>query len=182
MAALLQDEEEIEVCSRGDRWLVSWQSPAEPPRGQRHGAAGICVDNDGKLVLISTDEISWDFPAGRPEGEEEWKETLCREVREEACAVVTTARLLGYSRGHRLHGEEIGPALVRSIWIAQVDLLDWNPQFETCFRKRVSPSEALQIVLPEYERLWARAFQAADWGTSIMPNTAEDNHPLKGTA
>ena len=127
-------------------------------------------------------EISWDIPAGRSEGEGEWEETLCREVREEACAVVTKARLLGYSRGHRVQGEEIGPALVRSIWLAQVGLLDWNPQFETRFRKRVSPGEALQLVLPEYERFWARAFHEAKCGISITPNTVAAGHPLKGTA
>ena len=161
MTARLQDAEEIEICSRGHRWLTSWHSPTEPPVGKKNGAAGLCLNKDGQLVVISTDESAWDFPAGRPEGDEEWEQTLRREMLEEACAVVTEARLLGFARGRRLEGDTIGPPLVRSIWFAQVDLLEWNPQFEVRFRRLVSPSQAIKLVLPEYERLWARAFHEA---------------------
>lgn len=161
MAALLQDAEEIEICSRGHRWLASWHSPTEAPTGKKDGAAGICVNKDGKVVVISTDGISWDFPAGRPEGDEDWEETLRREMLEEACAVITGARLLGFSRGRRVEGNEIGLPLVRSIWFAQVDLLEWNPQFEIHFRKLLSPIQAIKLVLPEWERLWSRAFYEA---------------------
>ncbi len=140
---------------------MSWHSPPEAPVGTKHGAAGICVDKNGKVVVISTDEISWDFPAGRPEGDEDWEQTLHREMLEEARSVVIEARLLGFSRGRRVEGDKIGPPLVRSIWLAQVNLLDWNPQFEIRFRKLLLPPQAIKLVLPEYERLWARAFYEA---------------------
>lgn len=164
MAALLQDAEEIEICSRGHHWIASWHPPDIAPTGREDGAAGICLNKDGEVVLISTDGISWDFPAGRPEGGENWEQTLRREMLEEACAVVTTARLIGFSRGRRVEGVEIGPPVVRSIWLAQVDLLDWNPQFEIRFRRLVPASQAIKLVLPEYELLWARAFYEAGIG------------------
>lgn len=161
MVTLLQDSEAIEICSRGHRWIMSWHPPTEAPIGKKYGAAGICVNRDGKVVVISSDGSSWDFPAGRPEGDEDWEQTLRREMLEEACAVVTEARLLGFSRGRRIEGNEIGLPIVRSIWLAQVDLLDWNPQFEIRFRKLVPPTQAMKLVLPEYERLWSRAFYEA---------------------
>ena len=164
MAELLQDGEEIEICSRGHHWIASWHSPAAAPDGRPHGAAGICVNRDGEAVIISTDGILWDFPAGRPEGDEDWEQTLRREMLEEACAVVTEARLLGYARGRRVEGAVIGAPTVRSIWLAQVEVLDWNPQFEIRFRRVVPALEAIKLVLPEYERFWTRAFHEAGIG------------------
>src|SRR5262245_38409554 len=99
--------------SAGQDWLVSWHPPADVPDGLRHGAAGVCVAGD-QLVLISPDGDQWGFPAGRPEGEETFEETLRREVWEEACARVTAARLLGFARGECVAGHEEGRVLVRS--------------------------------------------------------------------
>jgi len=68
--------------------------------------------------------------AGRPEGEEEPEETLRRELREEACVEVLTARLLGYTRGKCVQGHEQGLVLVRSVWRADVRILAWEPEHE----------------------------------------------------
>lgn len=68
------DGQEIEVHVGGQDLMVSWHPPAAAPAG-------------------------WSFPAGRPEAEESWEETLRREVREAGCATVIQARLLGFSRG-----------------------------------------------------------------------------------
>jgi len=164
MVIALRDAEETEICSRGHRWLISWHSPANAPDGKMYGSAGICLNKCGEVVLISTDELSWDFPAGRPEGDEGWEQTLRREMLEEACAVVTEARLLGFSRGRRIEGDTIGSPSVRSIWLAQVDLLEWRPQFEIRFRRLVPAAQAIKAVLPEYERFWARVFHEAGIG------------------
>lgn len=122
------------------------------------------MNDGGQIVVISTVGSQWDFPAGRPEGDEDWEQTLRREIFEEACAVVTGARLLGFSRGRRIEDGIIGPPVVRSIWLAQVDLLDWNPQYEVRFRRRVPADHAIETVLPEYEQFWARVFQDAGIG------------------
>lgn len=164
MATASWNAGETEICSRGHRWLISWHSPADAPDGKMYGSAGICLNKGGEAVVISTDGLSWDFPAGRPEGDEDWEQTLRREMLEETCAVVTEARLLGFSCGRRMEGDTIGPPSVRSIWLAQVDLLDWRPQFEIRFRRLVPAAQAIKAVLPEYEQFWARVFHDAGIG------------------
>jgi 8-oxo-dGTP pyrophosphatase MutT (NUDIX family) len=94
------------------------------------------------LVLISPDGVVWGFPAGRPEGAETPEETLRREVLEEACARVTTARLLGFARSECVAGHEKGRVLVRSFWRADVDVLPWEPRFEIPHRRLVPTADA----------------------------------------
>src|SRR3954469_4663736 len=94
-----RDLEGMPTVSGGQHWLVSWHPAGPEPAGKPHGAAGICVGGDGRdLVLISPDEVHWGFAAGRPEGDETPRETLAREMLEEACVKVLDARLLGFSR------------------------------------------------------------------------------------
>ncbi|MHB8647748.1 MAG: NUDIX hydrolase [Thermomicrobiales bacterium] len=145
-----RDGEEIAFRADDEDWIVSWHSSLTPPDGTPHGAAGLCVTGDGEIVLISADGKHWDLPAGRPEGNETWEETLRREVREEACATVVQARLLGFSRGSCLAGPHVGRVIVRSLWRAEVELVPWEPLFEIAYR-RVVPSAAVidQLTIPD---------------------------------
>lgn len=158
-AAPLHDHEEIPVHAGGQRWLVAWRPPDAPPEGRRHGSAGLCVaqagaaTGDTNVVLVTSDGVRWELPAGRPEGEEDWEATLRREVEEEACAVVRTARLLGFSRGRCVEGHEAGLVLVRALWLAEVELQPWNPRFETRAR-RVVPVRDLLSHLPAERGHW----------------------------
>ena len=97
---------------------MAWHPPTlPPPSGKRHGAAAICHTAADRVVLVSHDGGQhWSFPGGRPEGDEDWRETLEREVLEEACARVERASLLGFGRGRCLSGHEEGLVLVRSLW------------------------------------------------------------------
>src|SRR4051812_26211555 len=104
MTEAARDFEAVTVDSGGDDRVVDWFPAGPAPDGKPHGAAGICVSDNDELVLISTDEVYWGFPAGRPEGDETLRETLDREMREEACVTVRTARLLGYARSLCLAG------------------------------------------------------------------------------
>ncbi|MEV4077212.1 NUDIX hydrolase [Nonomuraea fuscirosea] len=94
------------------------------------------------LVLISHDGEHWGFPAGRPEGEETYEETLRREMWEEACVTVTAARLLGYVRSECVRGHERGLVLVRAFWRATTLPHPWEPRFEIRHRRLVPAAAA----------------------------------------
>jgi ADP-ribose pyrophosphatase YjhB (NUDIX family) len=122
------------------------------------------VTPEGDVVLISEHGDRWDLPAGRPEAGEDWEQTLRREMLEEACAVVRTARLLGFIRGRCIRGHEEGLVLVRAIWRADVDLRPWDPQFEIPERRVVPVAELLSYLAAEREGflpVWRRALVEA---------------------
>jgi ADP-ribose pyrophosphatase YjhB (NUDIX family) len=147
----------------GQDWRVAWYPPPGPPPGTPHGAAAVCVSG-GRVVLVSRDGRWWGIPGGRPEGKESWDGTLRREVREEACAVVTGCTLLGFTRGVCVRGPQEGLVLVRSLWRADVCLESWDPCFEMAYRRLVPAGEALRSVTaaesamgPVYRRMFMQA-------------------------
>lgn len=112
---------------------------------------------------MSPDGLRWTLPGGRPEPGETPYDTLVREVAEEACATVTGARLLGYSRGTCLAGPEKGLVLVRAMWLAQVTVEPWVPVFEMTHRELVPFDEAFARVeiQPGQEHIFRRHFVEA---------------------
>ncbi|WP_152365506.1 NUDIX hydrolase [Microlunatus speluncae] len=126
-------------------WLIAWHSADAMLAGTSNGAAGICVAG-GRLVLISPDNVHWGFPAGRPEGDETPAETLRRELHEEACVEVLSARLLGFARSECVGGRLHGTVLVRSYWRAEVRIGPWEPEHEIRHRRIVPVEEAIQVV------------------------------------
>ena len=139
--------------SNAQDWMVSWHTPGRAPEGTAHGSAGICLAPGEEVVMVSSDGLHWDFPAGRTEGVESWEETLRREVREEACARLLEARLLGFSRGRCVRGKQVGEVLVRAFWRAEVVLEPWEPRFEIRQRRRVPRRELVAALEAEGERL-----------------------------
>jgi 8-oxo-dGTP pyrophosphatase MutT (NUDIX family) len=117
-----------------------------------------------RVVLVSNDGQRWGLPGGRPGQHEGWADTLRREVDEEACAQVTSARLLGFTRGVCVRGSQEGLVLVRSMWRAEVRLKRWKPRFEMTHRRLLPAGEALRAVIlaegsmgPIYRRMFAEA-------------------------
>ncbi len=141
--------EELSHEDNDQEWIVSWHPPSVPPDGTPHGAAGVCITPDDEIVLVSL-EGRWEVPAGRPEGNETWEETLRREMMEEACANVVEARLLGFVRSQCIRGVQQGLVIVRSMWRAEVDLCPWEPQFEIPERLVIPASEVWNhLAIPE---------------------------------
>lgn len=158
------DGDEVRLRSNGQEWNVTWHNPNAPPSGKPHGSVGICVTPRGGVVLVSADGTHWTLPAGRPEGSEDWQQTLRREILEEACAIVRSVRLLGFSRGHCISGHEAGLVLVRAIWRADVELQPWRPMFEIRHRRVVPAKDLLFHLaldaeghLPTYRRAMIEA-------------------------
>jgi ADP-ribose pyrophosphatase YjhB (NUDIX family) len=158
-----RDSEEFAVRSNGGDWLIAWHPPTEVPDGIAHGANAFCVTDDDRVVLISNDGERWGWPGGRPEGDESWEQTLRREVLEETCATVVGARLLGFCRAVRLTGPEQGLVLVRSVWLAEVELMPWEPRFEIAHRRVVPAAEFLAHLWMEegFEPIYHRALVEA---------------------
>lgn len=147
--------------ANGEHWLVSCHLPEAAPEGTNHGVNAWCVTSAGDVVLVTRDGRRWGWPGGRPERGESSKDTLHREVAEEACSKVRLARRLGFTRSRCVDGPEAGVVLVRSIWRADVELNEWRSDYEIRDRKVVSP-RALHAHLwmergsePVYER-WLR--------------------------
>ncbi len=162
--AVPADGELYPYHANGQDWQCAWHPAASPaPAGKRHGSAGVCLTPRGEVVLVTADGTNWGLPGGRPEGEEDWRETLEREVMEEACARVQQASLLGYGWGRCIRGPEKGLVLVRSFWLATVVLEPWIPSYEMTQRLLTDPRDALDRVLaadPQraYRRLFREAF------------------------
>jgi len=143
-AYIAADGEEFDFRSGHQDWIVSWHPAAlPPPDGKRHGSEAVCLTPDRRIVLVSGDGESWSLPGGRPEGDEDWRKTLQREVLEEACAWVESATLLGFAKSVCKRGPEEGLILIRSFWRADVSLRPWDPQHETSHRLLVSATELL---------------------------------------
>ncbi len=159
--AAITDGVDLPIRTNGQDWIVSWHRPPTAPVGTAHGAAGVCVIESGEIVLISSDGMAWDLPAGRTEGDETWEQTLRREVLEEACATVVDAGPLGFCRSVCIVGPEEGLVIVRSFWRVQVILGAWAPQFEVSHRRVVPAAEVLSHLSPVFMPIYRRALNEA---------------------
>jgi ADP-ribose pyrophosphatase YjhB (NUDIX family) len=165
------DGRDYVVPTGGQDWRVRWFPPEAEPPGTAHGAAAVCVAHD-QVVLVSGDGDRWGIPGGRPEAGEDWADTLQREALEEACAVVTACKLLGFSRGVCTQGPQRGLVLVRSIWRADVQLKPWEPRFEMSHRRLVPADEALRLTIvaePRMAPFYRRFFLEADLPAADAP-------------
>ncbi len=164
MGLVAQDCVEYQFEDAGQSWLISWWPPEQVPSGEWHGSGAICLSENDEVVIISQDGKKWELPAGRPEGDEDWRATLDRELLEEACATVDSATLLGFAQGRCISGHEEGLVLVRSRWIAHVTIHEWKPEYEVLYRSLVAKNTVVESLdFPVgLEPIYARWFQEAE--------------------
>jgi ADP-ribose pyrophosphatase YjhB (NUDIX family) len=163
LGRIAADRAEMPVPANGGDWMVAWHPPAETPPGEPFGANAFCVTREGDVVLVSEDGRHWGWPGGRPEYDESWEQTLRRGLPEEACVTVAGLRLLGFVRSRCVSGEELGLVVIHSIWLAQVAVLPWQPEYEMQFRRLV-PARSLAEHLwmePGSEPIYSRAAREA---------------------
>ena len=127
---------------QGHRLTVTWHdSSFIPPRELITQASGICFNNKGRIILVTTDGSSWHLPGGHPEGDEDMKTTFIREVKEEACTIVTNLVYLG---AQEITDPENNTGLSTYYQVrfwARVRLQKFKGKHEMVGRKLVKPSE-----------------------------------------
>lgn len=104
---------------------------------------GLCLDSRRQLLLVSQDGNFWTLPGGRPEPGETYEGTLKREVREEACARVTTHRYLG---AQRVTDPSIGATYYQLRYLVRITLDPFAPQHEVHHRQLVDITTARQLL------------------------------------
>lgn len=135
-------------------WKVSLHPPDERPVGANHGSEAICMLDDIGTVLVRSTSGRLNTPGGRTEDGESSDETMIREVREEACAEVTSWQLIAYARSECLEGEKPGHVMVRDMYVARVQLMPWDCTDEdTSERLIVSLDDLAQIMAVDWPGL-----------------------------
>lgn len=126
---------------------MTWSaSRTPPPRALITQASGLCFTNDGLILLVAGAGGTWSLPGGHPEPGETIEQTLVREVREEACAIVEHLAYLG---AQQVDDPAAPSGLTRyyqtRFW-ARVHLEPFHPQFETRRRVLTPPQDFLSLV------------------------------------
>lgn len=120
---------------------------------------GLCLDRDQRLVLVSQDGESWTLPGGRPESGEPPEATLAREVREEACAHVSSQRYLG---AQRIDDPTQPEPYYQLRYLARVTLKPFDPQYEMRFRQVVDIATARRLLWRGESRIGQRLLDEAE--------------------
>lgn len=98
------------------------------------------------IILVAGEDGTWSLPGGHPEPGETIEQTLVREVREEACAIVEHLAYLG---AQQVDDPSAPSGLTRyyqtRFW-ARVHLEPFHPQFETLRRTLATPKDFLSLL------------------------------------
>lgn len=127
--------------------LAVWCSaPWRPEIALVRQCSGLCFDEAGHLLLVSGDGQHWALPGGHLEPGEALEDTLCREVREEACARVGAMAYLGCQRIHEEADGQALPVYYQARFWARVVLDPFAPRHEIVQRRLVTPDQAARLL------------------------------------
>ncbi len=139
-----------------------WHQSLVPPKhGHVTQASGVCFTDDGLIVLVAGNNQVYGLPGGHPEFGETVKQTLVREVAEEACAVVPQLQYLGAVEVHDPLSLSEPRRYYQTRFWARVALLPFVPAFETTQRVLVPPHDFLATLSWGTTRLAHALFEAA---------------------
>lgn len=128
------------VPYEGRQITIAWlPAPFEPPRNAITQVSGICFTSAGKIVLVAGRQGYWALPGGRPEPNDTLEQTLAREVREEACAVVRRSAYLGAQQVNDPNDPDGPHVYYQARYWARVELRRFRPKLETAQRILVAP-------------------------------------------
>lgn len=105
--------------------------------------------NAHETVVVRNVNGRLSTPGGHPEDGETSEQTMIREVKEEACANVTSCRLIAFARSEKLDGDNVGYVMVRDMYVARVDLLPWQQPEEEITERMIVPVADLVATLDE---------------------------------
>jgi 8-oxo-dGTP pyrophosphatase MutT (NUDIX family) len=133
------------------RALVSWLEPdACVDDADVNRVEAVAMTHDGEVVVISeqtSERGLWSLPGGRREPGEGLRDTLLREVAEEACGRVASFEQIGYLRFQHLDGQRAGSVTTDAVFCARVEPDAFVPRFETRARRTLSLAAAQGLPL-----------------------------------
>ncbi|MGH9211245.1 MAG: NUDIX domain-containing protein [Acidimicrobiales bacterium] len=135
----LVDETTVDVFfgpGVGDQWYTaSWLPGRTGNEDVARQAIGFAVTRQGGAVIVRHREGRELIPGGTREPGETLRETLERELHEEACARVVDAELFGHMRAARRGPDGVSDIHYGSRWWARVELDPWAPEWEMAERR-----------------------------------------------
>jgi|SRR3989344_940408 len=114
--------------------------------------SGMCFNDKGKIVIVSSRPGKWGIPGGKPENGETKEETLKREVSEEACLTLGKIAPVGFleiifpNNPNKVEGDHFYQARFIGI-IGSVNKMIKDPATGILFkRKLIKPGEFIEYV------------------------------------
>ena len=129
---------------RAARFRTWWVPAGVEPPVPASRAQAVCLTAPDRAVMVGIGpELTWGLPGGGLEGDESVLEGLAREMREEACAELLEATLLGHQVGVEVRADGVGPLWAQAKHLATVRLDPFEPQHEITHRREVPLDEVV---------------------------------------